>query len=312
VPPHSLIAAEALDRLERWLRDNHQVVSASTLAELGVPRHYAASRVRSGRWQRVHEGVFVAHAGELTYLTRCAAALVAAGPTARLDADSAAIAHGVETNVDRKHVYLLLPRGGRRRSLADARVRYSDDALSPASMKRQRMATVSIDTAFVVMARRRPSRARGLLSFAVQNGHTTAERLRGAVLGAADNRHRRQLLLALDDIIGGTRTELEGIFLDSARRDRLPIPVRNYPLRIGARRVWLDLCYPELRIAIEIDGKAYHVLAEDWEDDLDRQNDLILDGWLVLRFTARALRDDAAGCMERVRQAIALRTPASG
>ena len=46
----------------------------------------------------------------------------------------------------------------------------------------------------------------------------------------------------------------------------------------------VDLAYPELRIAIEIDGKV-HLQPEVRERDLPRQNDLVLLGWTVLRFT---------------------------
>ncbi len=80
----------------------------------------------------------------------------------------------------------------------------------------------------------------------------------------------------------------------------------NYPLRLAGRRIWLDLCYPHLRIAIEIDGRGFHLGAADWQRDLQRQNELVLAGWLVLRFTAADLRDRPADVVRRVAAALSL------
>lgn len=312
MPRRSSVSSQALRALATWLRAHHGVVSATQLQHLGIPRHYAASRVRSGRWQRLHNGVFLAHSGPVGWTERCAAALAALGPDATLDADSAVIAWDLDLRVDRSTVHVLLPRGGARRSLSGVSVRYSDDARPRASLLRRGLPTLRLEHALVVVARRRPQRARGVLSFAVQSGRTTADRLVAAVLAAATTTHRDHLRAVLDDIAGGTRSELEGRFLDAARRGGLPLPTRNVAVCIRGRRLWIDLAYPAPRIAIEIDGKAYHVVADDWEDDLERQNDIVLDGWLVLRFTARALRDAPGQCVRRVAEAIALRTAELG
>ncbi len=71
-------------------------------------------------------------------------------------------------------------------------------------------------------------------------------------------------------------------------------------------RAWLDLCYPELRIAIEVDGRAYHIWTDTWERDLRRQNQLVLAGWTVLRFTAADLRHRPGQVADQVRRALAL------
>ncbi len=38
-------------------------------------------------------------------------------------------------------------------------------------------------------------------------------------------------------------------------------------------------------MAIEIDGRLHHSSASAFESDRYRQNDVVLDGWRVLRFT---------------------------
>lgn len=60
-----------------------------------------------------------------------------------------------------------------------------------------------------------------------------------------------------------------------------------------------------LRIAIELDGRGPHRLqisAADFEDELMRQNYLVLDRWLVLRFPFLMLRDKPRQCQQLLQQ----------
>ena len=60
----------------------------------------------------------------------------------------------------------------------------------------------------------------------------------------------------------------------------------NYPLWIGGELVAvIDVALVGARIAIEIDGWAYHSDIARFQRDRHRQNDLIVAGWTVLRFT---------------------------
>lgn len=67
----------------------------------------------------------------------------------------------------------------------------------------------------------------------------------------------------------------------------------------------IDLAYPHLRIAIELDG-AVHQERSVFERDRPRQNGIVLEGWIVLRFTWRDLADRPDEIVEAVRAAIAL------
>lgn len=55
-------------------------------------------------------------------------------------------------------------------------------------------------------------------------------------------------------------------------------------LALGVRCV-VDVAFPEQRVAIEVDGMAYHTDVERFQRDRTRQNALIATGWTVLRFT---------------------------
>lgn len=65
----------------------------------------------------------------------------------------------------------------------------------------------------------------------------------------------------------------------------------NYPLEMHSGRYWIDVAFPALKLAIEIDGREFHNTPEAFESDRWRQNDVVLAGWRVLRFTANMVRD---------------------
>ncbi len=71
----------------------------------------------------------------------------------------------------------------------------------------------------------------------------------------------------------------------------LPEPTRQHPLRIGAKRYRLDLCYPDAMVAIEYDGWDFHKGRRAFDVDRARGNDLVVLGFQVLRFTSKSTDD---------------------
>lgn len=67
-------------------------------------------------------------------------------------------------------------------------------------------------------------------------------------------------------------------------------PVPQYEIRTAAGWYRVDLAFPELRIAVEYDGREVHDRADVFTSDRRRQNALVAEGWVVLRFTAADLR----------------------
>jgi very-short-patch-repair endonuclease len=47
----------------------------------------------------------------------------------------------------------------------------------------------------------------------------------------------------------------------------------------------VDVAFPAAKVAIETDGWAFHSDQEDFQQDRERQNNIMLAGWQVLRFT---------------------------
>jgi very-short-patch-repair endonuclease len=104
-----------------------------------------------------------------------------------------------------------------------------------------------------------------------------------------------------------TDTDSELLVLGLLRDAGLPEPVSHFRVCDGDRFVAeLDLAYPQWKIAIECDGDV-HLLPEVRERDLQRQNDLVLQGWIVLRFSWERSRSRPERIVEEVRAAIRAR-----
>jgi len=65
----------------------------------------------------------------------------------------------------------------------------------------------------------------------------------------------------------------------------------NLPVEVRGHHYFLDVGFPALRLVLEIDGRIHQTDPELFESDRWRQNDLVLEGWTVLRFTWRMLED---------------------
>ena len=59
----------------------------------------------------------------------------------------------------------------------------------------------------------------------------------------------------------------------------------NVPIALADRRVVVDILFPAAGIVVELDGQRFHSGADEFQSDRDRQNALVLAGYVVLRFT---------------------------
>jgi very-short-patch-repair endonuclease len=72
----------------------------------------------------------------------------------------------------------------------------------------------------------------------------------------------------------------------------------------------LDFAFPALRVALEVDGWAWHVDVERFRHDRRKQNTLELAGWTVLRFTWHDLTERPEQVVAQIKAALA-RQPAA-
>jgi len=78
----------------------------------------------------------------------------------------------------------------------------------------------------------------------------------------------------------------------------------NYEVQLNGRKLFIDLAFPELGIAIEIDGFAFHSKPMVFRGDRKRQNAVVMGRWKVLRYTWVDLVEEPERFIEEVRQMI--------
>lgn len=84
--------------------------------------------------------------------------------------------------------------------------------------------------------------------------------------------------------------------------------IPNFPLLDNGNIIAeLDFARPDLKLCLEVDGRAYHSDAVSFRRDRERQNQLVLKGWLVLRFTWEQITKEPAAVVAAIRKAIRLR-----
>ena len=77
----------------------------------------------------------------------------------------------------------------------------------------------------------------------------------------------------------------------------------NFRVRLAGRVVVIDIAFPEFKVAIEIDGRAYH--GDDrFHSDRSRHNLLEEHGWTVLHFTWEHLTQAPDVVVRQVRAAL--------
>lgn len=107
----------------------------------------------------------------------------------------------------------------------------------------------------------------------------------------------------------GSRSEAEQRMGRLLRRSGTGPWAPNFPLRDESGQVVaeIDFAHLGLRIAIEVDGRAFHSDRRSFERDRSRQNTLVVGGWLVLRFTWEQITERPDEVVEIVLAAVAKR-----
>jgi hypothetical protein len=85
----------------------------------------------------------------------------------------------------------------------------------------------------------------------------------------------------------------------------LPEPQVNVVLRYpnGDWRRRFDLCYRDLKLGIEYDGRQHLTDAQQWARDIERREELEREGWRIVVVQAEQLYTDPARVLDRIVQA---------
>jgi very-short-patch-repair endonuclease len=292
-----------MDWLER-LASNDQVGSVLDLAAAGLSRHTVRTRVRAGRWQLAAPGIIVAQSGPLTTHQRWRVGLVHGGAGAALSHRTAAQLH--DLRVAETVTEIIVPHGRHKASGPTVAVHQS---LRPfASCWRQGFACTGpartvVDVACALPALRD---VRALVTDAIQRGLVRLSDVREEA-ELAPRRGSRWLRQVLDEAEDGARSPGEAEFMTLVAQSGLPIPEFNATIRAAAGTRVVDGLWRDYRLAAEVDGREWHLGAEEWAQDLRRQNVLQIAGVSLLRFPVSRIRSEPARVLNEIRAALVAR-----
>ena len=149
----------------------------------------------------------------------------------------------------------------------------------------------------------RPSLARQAVIETIRSRRVELAAVRAESAAQRVHAGRAALTELLDLIAGGCESELEiwGVTHVLPGPPRLPAPVQQFRIRLpDGRWARLDAAYTEARVAIELDGAAFHGSRTARERDLRRDTALAALGWVVLRFSYARLISDPEGCRREI------------
>ena len=300
------------DRLLPVFLRQHWLVTTADVLEAGGSKQDAKNRVAAGRWVRVDRSVFRPAAIALTWHAKLLAPILSSGPGAAASHYAAAALHGIP-GFGPGRVEFSVPRGREHRR-PDMRVHTSTD------LDRCRIETVDgipvtdINRMFLDLARTvREERLLRAIEWARRTGRTDwssliASHARHARAGRPGVTRLREVILRNCERAEITDSDFELLALSLLRESNLPEPVLHFKVFDDGRFVAeVDLAFPSLKIAIELDGD-HHLEAEVREKDLPRQNDLVLLGWTVLRFSWKRFCERPELVVAEIRAAIAATT----
>jgi very-short-patch-repair endonuclease len=254
----------------------------------------------------VHPSVFHAGTAPLNADQRLlAATLATSAPIAHLSA--AWLAGLVDGNPDDIHV--IAPRSAHHRH--DGIVVHRVHDLSPSDRTRIRgiPATTPTRTLLDVSSTLSLEELRTAVHRGLQLRLTHPDRLIGQFV-ARHNRGRpgaarmRHVLAEIDQDAALLDSDLESMLLSILIDAGLPAPKLQHRIHVGGREYRADLAYPDHRLVIEGDGFRAHGTRAAFESDRTRQNELVLAGWRVLRFTWRQIVRQPEWVAAQVRAAL--------
>jgi hypothetical protein len=293
----------------------HWLVTQEDVRRAGGSWRQANTRVRSGAWERADHGVYRLAGAPRTWESKALAPILSIGGRTVASHHCAAALHGVP-GFGEGVPEISVERGlGARR--ADARVHTSTDLDRARRVVVRGVPCTDLSRTILDLARtasdkrilhaiewgRRTGRTdwAELVSTVARHarrGRPGIRRLRRVILG---NAHRTEI----------TDSDFELLFLALLREHGVPEPVLHHRVYDGRRFVAeVDLAFPHLRIAIELDGAA-HLEREVRERDLPRQNDLVLLGWTVLRFSWTRFSERPESVLAEVQAAVRTRSEAA-
>lgn len=284
------------------------VVSLAQASAYGYTPDRVRRRVREGRWRRLYPGVVLVGGHQLTDEARVRAAWLWASRRQRgrgpltdggvaVGGPAAAFWHGMQPCAPQV-VDVSTPTGSRARSRPGVRVcRRVLPAVDVAPVRGVHVtgrALTALETAIVL------PNGSAFLDRALQK-HVSFADVYGAYCRSLGRRGSADMYRLL--VIAADRADsaAERVVVKLLRTAGISGWVLGLPF--GPYKI--DLAFPDVKVAIEIDGWAWHVDQDRFVGDRRKQNALVRAGWTVLRFTWHDLTRTPGAVVAQIAAALA-------
>jgi len=281
---------DAERRLTDLAADQYAVFSQHQALGCGMTKQVLHRRLAAGRVQQIQPRVYVVAGAPETWHQRLLAACLAAGPTAAASHRSAGLLWGLLDGDQPVEVTVPLRRAPR---LRDTVVHRSTDLTADQVVRRRGIpVTNPLRTMVDIGAVLGPEEVEAALDRGLVAHRFSVAAVEHALrqLARSGRSGCGVLRRVLDDrALGDQRPDslLEAHMARLLRDADLPPGRFQHVVRDAEGRfvAKVDFAYPDMRLAIEVDGWLSHGSRPAFHADRRRGNELVSVGWTVLRFT---------------------------
>jgi hypothetical protein len=283
----------------------HGVVTAQQLQELGFTARQVEGLTEHGNLHRLYQGVYAVGHLKLTRDGRLAAALLAAGDAAFLSHRTAAALHGLR-NLNLRRIDVTVS-GAAVRARDALRIHRTTKAPVRGELTTLNGLPISTVPRLLVElgATETQAELKRLIDEAVRRRAFDHANLRTAI-----DRHamrpgigRLRAAYAAYQPRPDRKSGLERAFDRLlAKHPEIPEPLRNVYLDIWE----LDQYWPEHHVALELDGRPYHLVVQDIERDRRKDAFLLTQGIRPLRITDERFEIDPIGALNDLKALLQL------
>ena len=271
------------------METQYGLVTREQVLDAGMTEHQIGERLRSAHWVRAARGVYRHAAVPSTPESRLLAPCLAYNAVA--SHRSAAALHGIDGyELDRVEVVVAK---GRVRRIRGARLHHSTQMHLTRPVERRGIPCTRLDRTVLDLA---GSVSRGTLDRTIdavlRNGLLRLSDLWQVLVshskpGRTGCVALRNALLARSGEGGVPLSDWSRMVADLLESSGLSRPVFEHRVEDcdGEFVAQVDLAYPSVRLAIELDSVGWHFNLKSFVDDPRRRNALFVAGWNALTFT---------------------------
>jgi hypothetical protein len=284
------ILGDVSGEIPRSLREHARwqagVITRKQALDSGITSNAIRWKIKNGAWWKMYVGVYVTFTGPLTRDAELWAAVLFAGPGARLSHETAA---EINRLIDRRSplIHVAIPAGRHVRPPSGVAVHMSSHLAMGWRFARGVPPHTFVEETIVDLVHAATDRDDivAYVTGAFARNLTSEQRLRAAIAARKKLRWREDVDEIVPKAAGGTHSVLEYRYdRDVEHAHGLPAASKQVPFTkpdgSAGRR---DRCYEKYGLIVELDGKRYHP-EERRRLDRDRDNDATASAGSTLRY----------------------------